>query len=125
MNQKICWYCDHDFTPVCPYHDNAPLNDINEQIKRLERFKQGSIKTLRMMYQESVMLGANSMKDEENFLRDLERQEGILCKINEQLIILQNKKAILCNQENALETLVEASNEGGATNQPQNAKEAR
>jgi len=56
---------------------------------------------------------------EQRYLQDeQERLEAILCN-------LRNRMMILCNQENALETLVEASNEGGATNQPQNAKEAR
>lgn len=44
--------------------------------------------------------------------------EAILCN-------LRNRMAILCNEENASETPVEASNEGGATNQPQNAQEGR
>ena len=56
---------------------------------------------------------------EQRYLQDeQERLEAILCN-------LRNRMMILCNQENASETLVEGSNEGGATNQPQNAKEAR
>tara|TARA_Y100000004_G_C8921116_1_gene415469 strand:+ start:1187 stop:1561 length:375 start_codon:yes stop_codon:yes gene_type:complete len=121
----MCWYCDHDFTPPCPYHDNAPLSHINLAIKRLERFKQRSIKTLRMMYHESVMLGANTMNDQARFEADLERQEGILCKINEKLEILKDKKAILCNQENAVKTPVEPVCLADATSEPNEQKEAQ
>ena len=59
-----------------------------------------------------VMSHQRHLQDEQT------RIEAILCN-------LRNRMMILCNQENASETPVEASNEGGATNQPQNAKEGR
>jgi len=49
----------------------------------------------------------------------------ILCKVEIGFQDLKEEIVILCNQENASETHVGGSNEGGATNQPQNAKEAR
>jgi len=49
----------------------------------------------------------------------------ILCKVQIGFEDLKKELAILCNQENASETPVKGSNEGGATNQPKDAKEAR
>lgn len=78
-----------------------------------------------MMYQESVMLDELLAVEQERFEVDLVRQEGILCKTNEKLKILYDKKAILCNQENAVETPVEPVCLADATSVPNEQKEAQ